>query len=128
MDHLRYCDGDPHDNKAYQQYLEDMRWAKTLLRQAVLNEIAQSIRQRSSARSFTAVMTPVGMFDEIVCNISYYFNKQGSKYFSITRMTEAAKQHFATNRARAVLNAQGLLRFPDGRTYETDGRIVTSVS
>lgn len=109
--------------------MEDVRRGKSLMQlQAVQSEITPAIRQSWSARSFTPVWTPAGVFDEVVCNISYHFNKHGSKYYSITQMTEAARQYFAQNRSKAVTNAQGLLKLPDGSIYETDGRIVTFVS
>ena len=129
MEHLRYCGEMPQDNKAYQQYLEDMRRGKTLLQlQAVQREITPEIRQSWSVRTFSPVMTPAGMFDEVVCNISYHFHKHGSKYYSITRMTEEARRFFAANRGSAAENALGLLKFPDGSIYEKDGRIITFVS
>ena len=129
MEHLRYCGELPQDNKAFQQYLKDMKRGKTLLQlQAVQREITPQIRQSWSARTFTPVITPEGMFDEIVCNISYHFQKHGSKYYSITLMTQAAKDYFALNRRSAVINPQGLLKFPDGSIYEPDGRVVTFVS
>ena len=129
MEHLRYCGELPHDSKAYQQYLEDMRRGKTLLQlQAVQREVTPEIRRSWSARSFTPVLTPIGVFDEVICNISYHFHKHGSKYYSVTKMTEEAKRFFTANRATAVLNPQGLLKFTDGSIYEPDGRIVTFVS
>jgi hypothetical protein len=129
MEHLRYCGESPQDNKAYQQYLEDMRRGKTLLQlKAVQREMTPAIRQSWSARSFSPVLTPAGVFDEVICNISYHFHKHGSKYYSITRMTEVAKRYFALTRVQAVENPQGLLKFPDGSIYEKDGRIVTFVS
>ena len=129
MEQLRYCGELPPDIKAYQQYLEDMRRGKTLLQlQGVQAEITPEIRRSWAARSFTPVITPLGVFDEVVCNISYHFHKHGSKYYSITRMTEAAKRYFAHNQGTGKLNDQGLLKFPDGSIFEPDGRIVTFVS
>jgi hypothetical protein len=129
MEQLRYCGELPQDIKAYQQYLDDMRRGKTLLQlQGVQLEITSEIRSSWSARSFTPVITPQGIFDEVVCNISYHFHKHGSKYYSITRMTEEAKLYFARNLGKGKLNEQGLLKFPDGSIYEPDGRIVTFVS
>ena len=129
MEHLRYCGESPQDNKAYQQYLEDMRRGKTLLQlRAVQREITPEIRQSWSSRSFTPVMTPAGMFEEVICNISYHFHKHGSKHYSITRMTAAARQYFQQKHTEAVENVPGLLKFPDGSIYEKDGRIVTFVS
>jgi hypothetical protein len=85
------------------------------------------IRQSWSERTFTPVSTPEGNFDAIVCNVSYHYNKHGSKYGSIWLMTHQAKMYFQQHRHEATVNSAGLLRLPNGSLYEKDGRIVTFV-
>jgi hypothetical protein len=90
---------------------------------AVQKEVTSEIRQSWSARSFTPVQTSQGIFDDVVCNISYHFNKHGAKYGSVVIMTQAAQQYFKQNRHLAVLSS-GILKLPDG-LFEQDGRIIT---
>jgi hypothetical protein len=129
MEQLRYCGELPQDMRAYQQYLADVRRGKSLQQlMGVRMEMTDEIRRSWSARSFTPVITPQGIFDEVVCNISYHFHKHGEKYYSITRMTEEAKSFWANNQGRGRLTNEGLLKFPEGNIYEPDGRIVTFVT
>jgi hypothetical protein len=69
------------------------------------------------------VHTPQGIFDDVICNISYHFNKHGARYGTVALMTQAAQQYFRQNRPQAVLSS-GLLKLPGG-VFELDGRIVT---
>jgi len=125
IEHLPYLGESPSDRYAYEKYLEEVKRGKSLLQlMAVKVQITPEIRKSWSARTFTAVQTSQGAFDDLVCNISYHFNKHGAKYGSIAVMTQAAQQYFRENRSKAFSQA-GLLRFPSGSLFEQDGRIVT---
>jgi len=124
-ENLPYRGESPSDIYAYQRYLADVKRGKSLLQlMAVRDQITPEIRKSWSARSFTPVQTSEGIFDDLVCNISYHFDRHGAKYGDIAALTRAAQQYFRVNRAAAVVN-QGLLRFPNGSKFEQDGRIVT---
>lgn len=126
---LLYGGENSKDRVAFQRYLADVQRGKTLLQLMAVNDaMTPFIRESWSARTFTAVETSEGRFDEIVCNISYHFNKHGSKFYTIERMTQAAIAYFRRNRTAAKLRPDGLLKFPDGSIYEPDGRIVTFIS
>ncbi len=126
IEHLPYKGESPQDRLAYQRYLADIKRGKSLLQlKAVAREMTPDIRQSWSARSFTVVSTPEGDFDAVVCNISYHFNKHGSKYGSIRVMTQEAKRYFQQYRQQATPNGFGLLKLPNGSLFELDGRIVT---
>jgi hypothetical protein len=125
-EHLPYCGESSKEHHAYERYLGDVARGKSLLQlMAVAMEITPAIRRDWSARSFTAVVTPEGEFDAVVCNISYHFHKHGQKLGSITQFTQQAKQYFRDHQKEAVDNGHGLLKLPDGSLYERDGRIVT---
>jgi len=94
---------------------------------AVAKQMSSDIRRSWSPRSFTAVTTPEGQFDAVVCTVSYHFHKHGQTYGSIRVMTHKAMQYFEEHRNEAVDCGNGLLRFPDGSLFERDGRIVTYV-
>jgi hypothetical protein len=127
IEHLPYSGESPSDRYAYERYREEVKRGKNLLQlMAVRNQVTPEIRKSWSARTFTAVQTSQGLFDDLICNISYHFNKHGAKYGSIAAMTRAAQQYFRENRSRASLRA-GLLLFPNGSLFEQDGRIVTFV-
>jgi hypothetical protein len=127
-EYLPYGGESPHDPFAYERYLADIERGKGLLQlKAVASEMTQEIRQSWSPRSFTAVVTPEGEFDAVVCNVSYHFHKHGEKYGSIRLMTDQAKQYFEQHRQEASLTEEGLLRFPDNSLFTLDGRIVTYV-
>ena len=116
------------DRLAFQRYMSDVSRGKSLLQlKAVAAQMTPEIRQSWSARSFTAVSTPEGEFDPVVCNVSYHFHTHGQKYGSIYAMTRAARQYFEQHRQEGADNGQGLLRLPDGSLFESDGRIVTFV-
>ena len=124
MEHLPYQGESASDRLAYERYREEIKRGKSLLQlMAVQKEITPEIRQSWSARSFTPVQTSQGVFDDVVCNISYHFNKHGAKYGSIALMTQEAKKYFAQNRHVAVPSS-GILKLPDG-SFEPDGRIIT---
>ena len=115
------------DRLAFDLYLADIKRGKSLFQlKAVASQMTSDIRRSWSARSFTAVSTPEGVFDAVVCNVSYHFHAHGQKYRSIRVMTEKANGYFAQNRQRAVYNGYGLLKLPGG-LFERDGRIVTYV-
>ncbi len=125
-EYLRYRGESPQDVTAFREYLADVKRGKSLLQlRAIQLEMTPEIRESWSARSFTPVVTPEGVFDEIICNASYHFNKHGSRFGSITVMTNVANDYFQKFRDHAVDNGFGLLRFPNGSLYEPDGRIVT---
>ena len=127
-EYLPYRGESPQDRLAYERYLVDVKRGKSFLQlKAVASQMTPDIRRSWSARSFTAVSTPEGEFDAVICNVSYHFHTHGHKYGSIRFMTQHAQQYFEQNRQQAVDNAYGLLRFPDGSLFESDGRIVTYV-
>jgi hypothetical protein len=112
------------DRLAYEKYLDDVKRGKSLIQLlAAKKATTPQIRSSWSARSFTAVHTPEGIFDDLICNVSYHFHKHGSRYGTVAAMTQAAQQYFAQNRNQAIV-ALGLLRLPGG-LFEPDGRIVT---
>lgn len=112
------------DRLAYEKYLQDVERGKSLLQLiAAKKAITPQIRKSWSARSFTAVQTPQGIFDDVICNISYHFNKHGTPFGSVAAMTLAAQQYFRQNRQLAKLE-NGVLKLPMG-TFEPDGRIIT---
>jgi hypothetical protein len=116
------------DHHAYKRYLHDVNRGKSLLQpKAVASQMTGDIRRSWSPRSFTAVNTPEGRFDAVVCNASYHFHKHGQKHGSIRAMTRQAVEYFAKHRQEAVDAGNGLLRLPNGSLYEQDGRIVTYV-
>jgi len=124
---LLYGGESPQDRLAYQRYLSDVQRGKSLQQlKAVAEAITPEIRRSWSPRSFTAIKTSEGSFDEVVCNISYHFQKHGQKYGTIAKMTDEALRLFRDRRVDAKLRS-GLLQFPDGSLFEIDGRIVTFV-
>ena len=124
-EHLPYSGESAQDRLAYAKYLQDAQRGKTALQlKAVAEQVTAEIRRSWSARSFTAVVTPVGEFDAIVCNISYHFHKHGQKYGTIALYTQAAKAYLTQHQPQAVLTPEGTLKLPQG-TYERDGRIIT---
>ena len=124
MEHLPYQGESASDRLAYERYREEIKRGKSLLQlMAVQKEITPEIRQSWSARSFTPVQTSQGVFDDVVCNISYHFNKHGAKYGSVALMTQEAQKYFKQNRHVAVPSS-GILKLPDG-SFEPDGRIIT---
>jgi len=124
MEHLPYQGESASDRFAYERYREEIKRGKTLLQLiAVQKAVTPEIRQSWSARSFTPVQTSQGIFDDVVCNISYHFNKHGAKYGSVALMTQEAQKYFMQNRHVAVLSS-GILKLPDG-SFEQDGRIIT---
>jgi hypothetical protein len=124
VEHLPYQGESPADRLAFQQYLNDIQRGKSQLQLlAAKKATTPEIRRCWSPRTFTAVQTPIGIFDDVICNISYHFNKHGARYGSVALMTRAAQQYFRLNRPHAVLSS-GLLKL-DGGIFEQDGRIVT---
>jgi hypothetical protein len=119
----------PQDLFAREQYRLDIMRGKSLLQlQAVADSITPQIRQSWAPGSFTPIQTPVGRFDEIVCNLSYHFHKHGQKYGTIQSMTDEALRYFHGHRNEATIReTDGLLVFPNGSLFEQNGRIVTFV-
>jgi len=125
LEHLEYRGESPQDRFAFQRYQNEIERGKSLLQlTAMAAAVTPWIRQNWSPRSFTRVTTPAGEFDEIVCNVSYHFNKHGAKYGSIYNMTTAARQYFQENQHSGIRQPDGTLRFPRG-IFERDGRIIT---
>ena len=127
LEFLPYKGESSQDRLAFDRYMADVKRGKSLLQlKAVASQVTSEIRRSWSARTFTPVSTPEGVFDAIVCNISYHFHKHGQKYQTISSLTDKAKVYFEENRGQAVDNGYGLLKLPGG-LYERDGRIVTYV-
>jgi hypothetical protein len=125
---LPYKGESPRDNLAYNRYQHDVSRGKSLLQlKAVSDQMTAFIRRSWSPRSFTAVTTPEGEFDAVICNVSYHFNKHGAQHGNIRAMTLQAVRYFKEHRGEAVATQNGLLKFPNGSIYEKDGRIVTYV-
>jgi hypothetical protein len=125
IEHLPYSGESPQDRFAYQRYLNDTARGKSLLQlTAMANAVTPWVRQSWSPRTFTAILTPMGEFDEVVCNVSYHFNEHGAKFGNIEAMTQAAQAYFRSNRHEAKLQPEGILKLPKG-TFELDGRIIT---
>jgi hypothetical protein len=124
VERLPYQGESPSDRSAYEKYLEDIKRGKSLLQLlAAKKATTPQVRRNWSPRTFTAVQTPNGIFDDVICNISYHFNKHGARYGTVAMMTNAAQQYFMQNRHQAVLSA-GILRLPGG-LFEMDGKIIT---
>jgi hypothetical protein len=127
IEHLPYRGESPSDRFAYERYRDEIKRGKSLLQlMAVQKSITEDIRKSWSARTFTAVDTPQGVFDDVVCNISYHFNKHGARFGTIAAMTRAAQRYFMENRQQAKLEF-GILKFPNKSKFETDGRIITFI-
>lgn len=126
MEHLPYNGQSAQDQLAFTQYRQDLSRGKSHFQlQAVQAQMTDDIRRSWSARSFTDVQTPIGVFDAVVCNISYHYNKHGDAFGSIAEMTRSGRTYFGTHRAQARIIEGGLLKFPNGSIFEPDGRIVT---
>ena len=124
VERLPYQGESASDRLAYENYIRDVERGKSLLQlTATKKATTPQIRSSWSARSFTAVQTPQGIFDDVICNISYHFNKHGAPYGTVAAMTLAAQQYFRQNRHQAKFD-QGVLKLPRG-TFEPDGRIIT---
>ena len=124
MEHLPYRGESPTDRLAYSRYLEDVKRGKSLLQLiAVRDAVTPLIKRSWSARTFTPISTSQGIFDDIICNISYHFGKHGARYGTIANMTIAAQDYFRQNHSKGQ-NKDGVLKFPCG-IFETDGRIIT---
>lgn len=119
----------PNNRAAFQRYLGDVQRGKSLLQlKAVAADLTPDIRRRWSPRSFTPIRTSDGIFDAVVCNISYHFHKHGQHYGSIKRMTDEALRLFRECQSQATIRKRdGLLLFPGGSLFEKDGRIVTFI-
>lgn len=127
-ENLPYKGESPQSQFAYKRYLADVSRGKSLLQlKAVASQMTPWIRRSWSPRSFTAVTTPEGEFDAVVCNIAYHFHKHGHSHGNIRAMTQRALEYFEKHRQEAVQTRAGLLKFPNGSLYEADGRIVTYV-
>ena len=127
-EYLLYGGEPPQNRTAYREYLQDIQRGKSLQQlKAVADSITPDIRQSWSARSFTPVLTSIGRFDEVVCNISYHFHKHGQKYGMIRKMTDEALRGFREHRNQAKVRKDGLLVLPNRSLYEVNGKIVTFI-
>lgn len=125
VEHLPYQGESSSDRFAYERYRDEVKRGKSLLQLiAVQKAVTPEIRRSWSPRTFTPVQTSQGLFDDVVCNISYHFTKHGAKYGSVDQLTHAAQHYFTQNRRLAVVES-GLFRLPNGSLFEQDGRIVT---
>src|ERR1700756_3946383 len=114
VERLPYQGESADDRTAYESYLKDLQRGKSLLQLiATKKATTPEIRSSWSARSFTAVQTPQGIFDDVICNISYHFNEHGAPWGTVAAMTFAAQQYFRQNRHEAKL-VNGLLKLPLG--------------
>jgi hypothetical protein len=126
METLPYDGQSAQDRLAFTQYKQDLSRGKSHIQlQSVQSQITDDIRRSWSPRSFTDVQTPIGVFDAIVCNISYHTMKHGEAFANIADMTRQGRAYFHANRAQAKPVPGGLLKFPNGSVFEPDGRIVT---
>jgi hypothetical protein len=124
VERLPYQGESASDRLAYEKYLQDVERGKSLLQLIAARKATNpQVRKSWSARSFTAVQTPQGIFDDVICNISYHFNKHGAPYGTVAAMTVAAQQYFRQNRHLARFE-NGILKLPKGN-FELDGRIIT---
>ncbi len=122
---LLYSGESAQSGLAFKRYLEDAERGKTAFQlSAVSQQISPEIRRSWSGRTFTSVQTPSGLFDAVVCNISYHFHHHGQKYGTILIFTREAKRYFEENRTDAIPGQGNLLKLPRG-LYEADGRIIT---
>jgi len=125
IEHLPYQGESASDRFAYERYREEVKRGKSLLQLlAVEKAVTPEIRNSWSPRTFTPVQTSQGVFDDLVCNIAYHFNKHGARYGSVSQLTFAALQYFKQNHHLATPSS-GLLRLPNGSLFEQDGRIIT---
>lgn len=126
MEHLPYDGQSPQDQAAFAQYKQDLQRGKSLLQlKSIAQQMTPAIRAAWSPRSFTPVSTPEGIFDAVVCNISYHYMKHGSAFGNIAQMTNRAQQYFTAYRNQARTTRDGLLQMPNKSLFEPDGRIVT---
>lgn len=121
-------DGEPAScNGAHLRYKLDLLRGKGLLQlQATAADMTPKIRASWAPRTFGRVVTDIGEFDALTCNVSYHFFKHGQRFRSIAAMTDAALAYYSAHRHEAELELEtGLLKFPNGSTFLPNGRIVT---
>jgi hypothetical protein len=124
-EHLPYAGESAQDRSAFQRYLSDAERGKTALQlTAVARQLTPDLRHHWSPRSFGPVVTPVGEFDSLVCNVSYHFHRHGQKYGSIRLYTEAALRYFELESGRTTPDEHGLIKFKSG-ILDAQGRIVS---
>jgi hypothetical protein len=127
IEYLPYSGESPQDRKAFAQYMEEVKRGKSLLALVAMRKaLTPEIRKSWYAGTFGTIDTSEGVFDDLTCNLAYHFGKHGARYGTIANMTKAAVRYFAANRATAKLVA-GMLKFPNGSIFTTDGRIVTFI-
>ncbi len=107
--------------------MEEVQRGKSLLALVSMrNALTPEIRKYWYEGTFGTIETSEGTFDALTCNLAYHFGKHGEKYHTIANMTTVAKQYFVANRAKAKL-VDGVLKFPNGSIFTTDGRIITFI-
>lgn len=125
VEKMPYRGESPQDRHAFAEYMNDVSRGKSLLALIEMQKaLTPEIRKSWYEGTFTPVETTQGTFDELTCNLAYHFGKHGGRYGDIAKMTAAAKQYFAANRSKAKL-IDGVLKFPNGGVFMSDGRIVT---
>lgn len=127
IEYLPYSGESPQDRKAFAQYMEEVKRGKSLLALVAMRDaLTPEIRKCWFVGTFGTIETSEGVFDALICNLSYHFGEHGQRYGTIANMTKAAKRYFDANRATAKLDG-GMLKFPNGSKFTPDGRIVTFI-
>jgi hypothetical protein len=127
IEHLPYRGESPQDRHAFARYMEEVQRGKSLLALvAMRNALTPEIRKCWYEGTFGTIETSEGRFDALTCNLAYHFGKHGEKHQTIANMTAAAKQYFVSHRTQAKL-IDGVLKFPNGSIFATDGRIITFI-
>jgi hypothetical protein len=127
IEEMPYLGEAPADRKAFAKYMEEVKRGKSLLALIAMRDaLTPEIRACWYEGSFGTIETSQGQFDELTCNLSYHFGKHGDKYGTILNMTAIAISYFKTQRHEAR-EENGMLRFPNGSIFTSDGRIVTFI-
>jgi hypothetical protein len=127
IEQMPYHGESPQDRHAFARYMEEVKRGKSLLALiAMRNALTPAIRGCWYSGTFGPIQTSQGTFDELTCNLAYHFGKHGEKYGTIANMTAEAKRYFSANRSQGKPEG-GMLKFPNGSIFTTDGRIVTFI-
>ena len=120
VEDLSYRGESSSDVRAFERYREDVQRGKGLLQLLAVKEaVTPEIRKAWSPRTFTSINTPQGTFDEVVCTISYHFQKHGAKYgrFSLTRVRHSST--LRRTRVPRLLQTKVYCNFPRASSKET---------
>ena len=127
IEQMPYRGESPQDRHAFTRYMDEVKRGKSLLALVAMRDaLTPEIRKHWYEGTFGTIETSEGAFDELTCNLAYHFGKHGEKYGTISNMTASAIQYFGLNRAKAKL-VDGVLKFPNGSIFTTDGRIITFI-